>query len=228
MVQTNQIRAYDDMRVRCPVAYSDHLGWSLFRHADVVRVLDDHRTFSNVASSHLSVPNGMDPPRHTEYRRLIEHYFAPDRVEAFEPVFRSISRSLVSELRRGGEIDIVVQLAERFAVHVQCAFLGWPAGLHEPLLLWVSKNHKATLARDGKALAAVALEFDGYITQLLEKRLEAGCAKPNDITIELLREEINGRPLGREEIVSILRNWTVGELGTITACVGILCHYLAS
>jgi cytochrome P450 len=228
MVQTNQIRAYDDMRVRCPVAYSDHLGWSLFRHADVVRVLDDHRTFSNVASSHLSVPNGMDPPRHTEYRRLIEHYFAPDRVEAFEPVFRSISRSLVSELRRGGEIDIVVQLAERFAVHVQCAFLGWPADLHEPLLLWVRKNHKATLARDGDALAAVALEFDGYITQLLEKRLEAGCAEPNDITRELLREEINGRPLGREEIVSILRNWTVGELGTITACVGILCHYLAS
>jgi cytochrome P450 len=110
---------------------------------------------------------------------------------------------------------------------VQCAFLGWPADLHEPLLLWVRKNHKATLARDGDALAAVALEFDGYITQLLEKRLEAGCAEPNDITRELLREEINGRPLGREEIVSILHNWTVGELGTITACVGILCHYLA-
>ncbi|TGQ51693.1 cytochrome P450, partial [Mesorhizobium sp. M1C.F.Ca.ET.212.01.1.1] len=30
-----------------------------------------------------------------------------------------------------------------------------------------------------------------------------------------------------EEIVSILRNWTVGELGTITACVGILGHYVA-
>jgi cytochrome P450 len=169
----------------------------------------------------------MDPPRHTEYRRLIERYFARDRVEAFEPVFRSISRSLVSELRRGEEIDIVAQLAERFAVHVQCAFLGWPAGLHEPLLSWVRKNQRATLARDRKALAAVALEFDGYITQLLEKRLDTGCAESNDITRDLLREEINGRPLGREEIVSILRNWTVGELGTITACVGILCHYLA-
>jgi cytochrome P450 len=33
--------------------------------------------------------------------------------------------------------------------------------------------------------------------------------------------------LNHEEIVSILRNWTVGELGTITACVGILAHYLA-
>jgi cytochrome P450 len=33
--------------------------------------------------------------------------------------------------------------------------------------------------------------------------------------------------LNHEEIVSILRNWTVGELGTITACVGILVYYLA-
>ena len=30
-----------------------------------------------------------------------------------------------------------------------------------------------------------------------------------------------------EEIVSILRNWTVGELSTISACIGILAHYLA-
>ncbi|MBN9550402.1 MAG: cytochrome P450, partial [Alphaproteobacteria bacterium] len=54
-VLSNQIAAYDEMRGRCPVAYSDYLGWSLFRHEDVVRALDDHRTFSSVVSSHLSV-----------------------------------------------------------------------------------------------------------------------------------------------------------------------------
>jgi len=43
-VLVDQIAAYDAMRHRCPVAYSDYLGWSLFRHADVVRVLDDHTT----------------------------------------------------------------------------------------------------------------------------------------------------------------------------------------
>ena len=30
-----------------------------------------------------------------------------------------------------------------------------------------------------------------------------------------------------EEIVSILRNWTVGEVGTISASVGILVHYIS-
>ena len=63
---------YDAMRERCPVAHSKLLGWSLFRHADVMRVLDDPATFSSVVSAHRAVPNGMDPPEHTEYRRVVE------------------------------------------------------------------------------------------------------------------------------------------------------------
>lgn len=227
LVLSNQIKAYDAMRQRCPVAYSDYLGWSLFRHEDVVRVLDDHETFSSVVSRHLSVPSGMDQPEHTAYRKLIDRHFEPARVEAFEPQCRAISRDLVSRLQRNADIDLVVDLARLFAVRIQCAFLGWPDELHEPLLQWVRKNHEATLARDVEAMAAVALEFDGYIMALLDARREASSAAPDDITTDLVREKINGRPLKDDEIVSILRNWTVGELGTITACVGILAHYLA-
>ena len=72
VVLRDQLAAYDEMRERCPVAYSDFLGWSLFRHEDVVRVLNDHETFSNAVSRHLSVPDGMDPPEHTEYRRIVD------------------------------------------------------------------------------------------------------------------------------------------------------------
>lgn len=226
-VLSDQIKAYDAMRRHCPVAYSDYLGWSLFRHEDVVRAIDDHRTFSNIVSRHLSVPSGMDPPQHTAYRQLIERHFEPTRVAAFEPLCRMISANLVSSLERDVEIDLATQFAQLFAVQVQCAFLGWPASLHEPLLQWARKNHAAILARDTGQMAAVALEFDSYIMELLEARRAAGVAAPNDITTDLLRERIGDRPLNHEEIVSILRNWTVGELGTITACVGIVCHYLA-
>ena len=74
-VLRDQRVAYDGMRERCPVAYSTVMGWSLFRHEDVVRVLHDHTTFSNAVSQHRSVPNGMDPPEHTAYRNIIETYF---------------------------------------------------------------------------------------------------------------------------------------------------------
>lgn len=87
-VLSNQISAYDKMRLRCPVAFSDYLGWSLFRYDDVVQALDDHRAFSSVVSSHLSVPSGMDPPQHTAYRRLVERHFEHGKVEAFEPCAR--------------------------------------------------------------------------------------------------------------------------------------------
>ncbi len=227
IVLSDQIKAYDKMRQRCPVAYSDYLGWSLFRHGDVVRALDDYHVFSSAVSSHLSVPSGMDPPRHTAYRRLIERHFEHGRVEAFEPRCRSISANLVSGLKRGVEIDLVTRLAQRFAIRIQCAFLGWPDSLHEPLLAWVRRNHEATLAKDTGAMAAIALEFDGYISELLEARRQSGPAAPDDVTTSLLQEWIDDRRLSHDEIVSILRNWTVGELGTITACVGILAHHLA-
>jgi cytochrome P450 len=40
--------------------------------------------------------------------------------------------------------------------------------------------------------------------------------------------EVRGRPLTPDEIVSILRNWTVGEVGTISASIGILAHFVAA
>ena len=73
----------------------------------------------------------------------------------------------------------------------------------------------------------LAFEFDGYIQHLLAVRRDAGTDAPDDITTSLLRTRIGDRLLTDKEIVSILRNWTVGELSTIAGCVGILAHYLA-
>ena len=227
-VLDDQITAYDAMRNRCPVAHSEYLWWSLFRHADVVRVLEDHETFSNAASNHLSIPNAMDPPEHTGYRDIIERYFAPQHMTAFEPVGRAIADALVEDLPCGKSVELMGEFARPFALRAQCAFMGWPDSLHEPLQLWIGRNHRATRAGDRSAMAQIAVEFDRHIKQQLVLRRDAGEQAPDDVTSRLLREHINGRPLSDEEIVSIVRNWTVGELGTIAASVGILVHYLAA
>jgi len=227
VVMDDQIAAYDDMRQRCPVAHSEYLNWSLFGHGDLKRALDDHETFSNAVSAHLSIPNGMDPPEHTTYRRIVDRYFTPERMATFEPTCRQVAVDLLEQLPRG-EIELMGDFAQVFSLRMQSAFLGWPKALHEPLRKWIKKNHQATLARDGAAMAAVALEFDHHIKELLVVRREAGAAAPDDITTSLLREQVGDRLLQDEEIVSILRNWTVGELSTIAASVGILAHYLAA
>jgi hypothetical protein len=226
-VQQNQNRAYDDMRQTCPVAWSDYQQWTLFRHADVMRVLEDHDTFSNAVSAHLSVPNGMDPPEHTPYRKAIEPYFAPEPMARFEPQCRDLARALVNELQTNQPVDVVDALSRPFALRIQCAFMGWPDSLHQPLAEWVMKNHRATLARDHAAMAEVAEEFDGYIRELLDSRRQAGEQAPDDVTTQLMQEQINGNPMTDEELVSLLRNWTVGELATISASISILTNYLA-
>lgn len=226
-VLRDQRAAFDALRERCPVAHSDFLGWSVFRHADVVRALHDPATFSSVVSSHVSVPNGMDPPEHTAYRRLIKPYFAPGRMAAFAPACRQIAAVQVASLLAPDEVELMDALAHPFAVRVQCEFLGWPAPMHEALRLWTRKNHHATLAGDRVAMASIAREFEGYVDDLLRSRHTPGQHPEHDIAASLLVQEVNGRPLRDDEIASILRNWTVGEVGTIAASIGILAHYLA-
>lgn len=76
-------------------------------------------------------------------------------------------------------------------------------------------------------MAKIAREFEGYVDEMLQVRRAAGAQASNDITTDLLRQRVRNRPLRDEEIVSILRNWTVGEVGTISAAIGILAHHLS-
>lgn len=167
VLRQDQIAGHDEVRSPCPVAHSEQLYGSMFRHADVVRVLNDPNQFSNVVSSHLAVPNGFDPPEHTLYRRIIDPHFSAQRMAAFEPVCRGIAKNLVARLPRETEIEIATEFADIFAIEVQCAFLDWPESLHQPLLRWTRTNDASTLSGDRDAMAAVAVEFDGYIRDLL-------------------------------------------------------------
>lgn len=226
-VLDDQIAAFDHLRHTCPAAYGAHGYLSLFRHDDVLRVLHDPATFSSAVSRYPSVPNGMDPPEHGAFRAIIDPYFSPSAMAAFEPTCRQIAARLVTRLPAAGAVDLVTGFAELFALQVQCAFMGWPEDLHQPLHQWTRKNHAAIRARDEAAMGAVAFEFDGTIRKLLEQRRQAGAAAPDDVTTRLMRERVHGRSLATEEIVSIIRNWTVGELATIAASVSIVAYYLA-
>lgn len=222
----DQRAAYDAKRESCPVAWSEQLHWSVFRHEEVVRVLDDHETFSNGVSEHLSVPNGMDPPEHTQYRSIIEPYFAPARLESFSAACRETADELLATIRKGN-VELMEHLALPFSVQAQCAFLGWTDHLHVQLVDWIQRNQLATRAQDRTVLSKLAREFEGIIDGQLERRRAAGVPLECDVTSSLMHTQVRGRSLTNEEIASILRNWTAGEIGTISASIGILSHFLA-
>jgi cytochrome P450 len=226
-VLRDQRAAYDAMRERCPVAHSDLMHWSVFRHDDVMRVLHDHWAFSNAVSDHLSVPSGMDPPEHTAYRGIVEKYFAPERMASFAPLCLQLTVELVQSVLQEERVELITAFALPFAARAQCTFLGWSTDVEQPLIRWAKKNHVATLAQDRKVMSEIAREFEGLIDDMLESRIESGAKPEDDITASLMHDTVWGRPLSNEEIASILRNWTVGEIGTLSASIGILAQFLA-
>ena len=225
------LRAWDEARARCPVLHEEvaetGANWSVLGHAETLDVLHDHDTYSNRVSQHLSIPNGMDPPEHGGFRTVVEGFFGAERMAAFEPACRGIAADVVDAFVRHGGGDAVRDLGVPFAVRIQCAFMGWPPAMQAALAEWQDANHRATRAADKTATAKVAQEFERRIGAVLDQRRAQGEDAPDDATTELLRHEVDGRPLRDHEIVSIVRNWTAGELGTIAASVGILLHALA-
>lgn len=224
----DQLATYDRLREECPVAYSDSIGWSLFRHEDIVMALEDHATFSNRVSAHVAIPNGMDPPLHTRYRQLIDPYFDASRVALFEPACRAAAVELVQAAVQRESVECITDLAEPYAVAVQCIFMGWPATARTQILDWHRRNTAAIRRQNRAALTALAAEFEALVSTLLEDGQPGEPGMPEAATAMLLRERIDGQALTSGEIAGILRNWTAGEIGTITAAIGIVLEYLAT
>lgn len=224
------LRAYtDELRPRHGVVRNVHGEWVLLRHELVVQAARSDDRFSSAVSSHLQIPNGMDSAEHTAYREALDRFLTPEALAPFHEGFRRVAADLVASLPRGVAVDAVSQVGVRFAVRAQSAWLGWPADLEDRLVDWVAENHAATRSGDKSWTRKVAESFDELIRCVLEPRRGAGREDDtDDVTARLMRTEVNGRPLTDAEIVSVLRNWTGGDLGSIAQCVGVLVHYLAT
>src|SRR5699024_7534567 len=198
--------------------------WMLRGHQVVREAALDDVTFSSKVSRFLQVPNGMDGEEHDRFRALTDRYLTDERVHALEPVFTEIAEHVVSDaIDRGGIAD-AVGLGAQFAVRASSAWLGWPASIEAELLDWVRANWEATRSGQFARTAAVAAWYNSIISALIATRKKT---PTDDVTSELMRDEFLGRSLTEEEITSILRNWTGGDLGSMALCVGVVLAYLA-
>jgi cytochrome P450 len=214
------------MRAACPLAESPR-GITLFRHADVVAAANDPATFSSAVSAHRMVPNSLDPPEHAAFRAAINPFFTPERMQALEPSLQRIAQEIIGALPRGATVDAVTEIGYPFAVRAQADWLGW-LGIEEELLAWMADNHAATRSADRSRTAAVAAAFDEIVLAQVRRRRQMGTAAPKDPTTELLSVTVNGELLSDADIVSILRNWTAGDLASMAAAVGVVAYFLAA
>jgi cytochrome P450 len=194
-------------------------------HAEVVRIAREPGLFSSAVSRYLQIPNGLDGAEHARFRALVDRYFTPEAMADFAPACRAVARGLVAALPRDRTFDAVRDLGAPFAVRAQSAWLGWPAELERPLLDWLDAKQEAVRSGDAAAGAAVAARFDAIVRSVVEPRRASNGSR--DVTDRLVHDASAGRPLRDEELVSILRNWTGGDLGSIALAVGVVVHALA-
>ena len=202
----------------------------LTRHADVVAAANDAQAFSSRTSSHLHVPNGMDGDEHRAYRAVVDRQLTPRIVAELQPMLDEAARTIVAALAPGTVFDAVDDLGAAFAVRAQCRWLGWPVEVEDELRAWMARNYAAAREPDPAVNARIAAEFDDLVNrQVTAHRAMRGPGLPvvDDATHRLLDERVHDRPLTNDEIVSILRNWTAGDLGSMARCVGVVVHRLA-
>lgn len=222
----DQRRTYDARRSQCPVARSPR-GVTLFRHADVLAAASDPVRFSSAVSLHRQVPNSLDPPEHAAFRQVIDPFFTPARMRDLEPRVRACAEKVVAALPRNTSVEAVTEIGYPFAVRAQATWLGWE-GAEPALLDWMRENHAATRSDDRTRTAAVAAAFDAIVAAQVTRRRDLGAAAPRDPTTELLHIRVDGDPLSDADMVSILRNWTAGDLGSIAAALGVVIHFLST
>jgi cytochrome P450 len=196
------------------------------RHAAVTAVAHDPVTFSNRVSVHVHVPNGLDGTEHTEARRVLDPFLAPAAIEPLAPDLARIARRLIAELGASGEsFDGVHELGARYAVRAQSAWLGWDDAWEGALLAWVVENRAASRSRDPERMRRVAEDFDAIVASLVAERR---VVPRDDVTTRLMTTpRADGRPFDQEELVSVLRNWTGGDLSSLALCAGVVVHWLA-
>jgi len=132
--------SYADLRDHDPVHHEpsgDY--WGLTRFEDVWKAARDTTTFSS--ASGLTVVYGeiealgmgedipmvfLDPPDHTQFRRLVSSDFTPRRVTHLEETIRGYVRARLSGLSPTETIDIIDALFKPLPSFVVAHYLGVP------------------------------------------------------------------------------------------------------
>jgi len=207
-------------RQACPVAHSDRAGgfWLLTRAGDVDKILRDPRRFSSAdgltiqrhPDAPLKPPLDVDPPLHTEFRRLLNPYFAASAIEAHSAQVAGLARGLIARFADNGECDLLGAYARPLAAMVLGRFVLGMTDLAELLELQRQVTLIASQNTSDEARAAwLALR------RYAETMLQDAARRPpgNGIPSALVYGRVAGRPVTHEEQVGTL---TVSVLGGLT------------
>jgi cytochrome P450 len=184
--------------------------WVLSRFDDVWDAVHDSETFSSAQGvfpgmggynpdQSLPVMIMMDPPRHTQLRRLVNRAFTRRQVADREQVIREIARKLVDSLVDAGGGDLVEDLAKPLPTIVIAELLGVPQEDRKEFRQWSDQLVQDN--PDDQAAATKAMEGGAHLIRYFGDLFAERRRSPrDDLLTALITAEVDGEHLEEDEL----------------------------
>lgn len=215
------------------IFFSPDLGgyWVVTRGPLIEEVFRNHELFTvrSLAIPKLEnpvplIPNGLDPPLHTKYRKVFaQKLFSPRALDTLEEDTRRLARDLADGFEPG-RCEFVSAFAEKLPIDVFLARMGVDPARRDDFIPWVRDVFR------GRDEAETARGMNGAATFLaawLTEQLAAPEANSGPMFQALIEAEIDGRPLTWEEMHAMTVMLFLGGLDTVTSQMTHVMRFLA-
>jgi cytochrome P450 len=187
------------------------------------------------------IPQQLDPPDQTRYRRLLDPLFSRKRMLALAPAVRQHASDLIDEFAADGACEF----DSAFAIPLPCTafltlfglpisdlatFLDMKDGIIRPMkFLDPPESTAEGMAAFGAAQDAYRRKTGEEMFAYFEEEIAKSKGRHReDLLGALLTAEIDGKKLTHEEILDICFLLLIAGLDTVTATLGCNIAYLAS
>ena len=231
------------LRANDPVHWQRHPEgygyWVLSRHADVLQVSRDSKTFSSergfvmvddlppdildMARNQLL---GMDPPKHGPLRRAVITRFTTRMLEELAPKVRDIARQVMKQITQPTEVNFVESLAGDLPTAVICSMLEIPRDMWGQIRRWSDLQTSSTdpdLGGSAEAVNQASVDMGTYGFELAMQRKDAG---GDDLISLLINQEVEGHRVTEMEFASLFIQLTVAGNETTRGLISSGMHEL--
>ena len=237
-LMSNPQPKYDEIRSRCPVARSAITNSPIIsRYEDVMWALRHPEIFSSemgelmaLGTERPMIPQQIDPPKQTKYRKLLDPQFSRKRMLAIEDLVRADARALIDRFIDAGECEF----NSAFAIPLPCnAFLRLMGLPSEDLELFLElkdgiirpRVEASDIEGAKRARTQTGKRIYAYFEELIDKR---SIDPQSDLMSSLVNAEIDGEKLTRNDILDVCFLLLLAGLDTVTATLGCNMTYLAN
>ncbi len=196
--------------------------------------LQDWRTFSSTSVTvldpdprYLWIPEMLDPPVHTTWRRLLGTEFGPKAIAAREPEIRRIAADLIDRLRPAGGADVLDEFARRFPTLIFMRLMGLPEEDLDQFLEWVHEMLHLSHAEDPehRRQMAAMTAVSAYFTEQIAARRQA---PRDDLLSRLMSWRIGGEPISDADMYAFCILMFQAGFDTVPIAIGWALYHFAS